>query len=89
MQPLTSRMDRLIGMLAEAVGEPAARAAVSAAAASCGLDANTLTAEEEQEVIARIARSPGLIGITAQLIGARLRLEVVRRRSLSEGRGAR
>jgi hypothetical protein len=48
-----------------------------------------LTADDERDVIAQIALSPGLIGITAQLLGARLRLEGIRKRATSEGRGAR
>jgi hypothetical protein len=77
---MAPRVDRLIGLLAEAVGEPAAKAAVRAAATWCGIDLASLNADEELVILRRIAESPGLIGITAQLLGARVRLENIRRR---------
>jgi hypothetical protein len=75
-----ARLERIIELLARSVGTAAATTALGAAAKAYGIDLERMSFDEEQIVLQRIAESPGLIGITAQLAGARLRLEAVQQR---------
>lgn len=67
--------DRIMRLLAEAVGQPTAHAAIVAASAACGVQVDGIDEQQVQPILRKIAEAPGLIGVTAQLAAARLRLE--------------
>ena len=81
-----TRLSRIVELLGRSVGPVAARTALGAAAEAQGIDVEHMTQQEEQLVLQKIAEAPGLIGITAQLIGARLRLEAIQQRTRRSAR---
>jgi hypothetical protein len=72
--------DELVALLGQTVGVKAARGLVDDAAARCGVAGARLEYQQAEAILTDLSRSPGLVGITAQLAKSRLRMEAVRRR---------
>ncbi|HEU4410122.1 MAG TPA: hypothetical protein VFS43_33010 [Polyangiaceae bacterium] len=72
--------DDLVALLGQTVGARAARGLIDAAAARCGVVGARLAYPQAEAILVDLSRSPGLVGITAQLAKSRLRMEAVRRR---------
>lgn len=72
--------EELVALLGQTVGDNAARGLVDGAAVRCGVAGTKLAYPQAEAILADLSRSPGLVGITAQLAKSRLRMEAVRRR---------
>lgn len=75
-----SRLERLVVMLAEALGDVAARAAIHDASVACNIDVQYLSEDGVHVLLKKMAEAPGLIGVTAQLVSARVRMQSVQQR---------
>lgn len=72
--PAPDLAQTIVDSLAASLGEVKARELVAQALERSGVDPKTLTRREALEVLERIAKKPGLVGITARFVKSRLLL---------------
>jgi hypothetical protein len=65
----------LVGLLAHALGAEKAEDAVTSACTVAGLSSPDLTQDEALRVLEHIAKTPGLVGITARFAKSRVLLQ--------------